>query len=100
MDFVGVESGDMGVEGLEVRLEADALAGEVDGQTVQPDQVDALDLALGFGGGGKEGDVVELQAAHELGRLAAAGDEEADLAGVDFQRKAIGLEGTPEEVEV
>ena len=54
VDLAGVaafdQAGDVGVEGLEVRFGADAFAGEVGGEAVLPDEVDALDLALGFGG--------------------------------------------------
>lgn len=88
VDFVLVA---MKAQGLDLRIGlieiGDVFTGEVGGQALLPEEMCALDFALGLRGGGvAEGDAVEVKGLAQLGeRFGIMREEEAVKVHVDFQ---------------
>ena len=103
VDFVLVGVGDELVEELVGGGEfADAFGRQQRNQTFLPIVVAAFDFAFGLGRWGvEEFDAVEVQRLAELGEgVGVVGVEEGVVVHVEGQRKAVGLEGAGEEVQV
>ncbi len=89
----------MGIGVVEIR---NVLAGEIGGQTFLPEEMSALDFALGLGSRGvTESDAVEVKRLAQLSEgFGDMGEKEAVKVHVDFQGQSVFDKGAGEQIKV